>query len=151
VNYATLTDELRDDPLSLGYASMTDAEAAESLGAPGRQVVVPTRCTWRDLMAALGLQQAADVKTRLEAAAETDEGLALALHALGHYGEGGGLDFGHPQTRDTIDALAADNVLTSDEAAAVKALAERTVSRAEELGLARVRPGHVQKARALLT
>lgn len=147
MRYSILTAELADDPLGIGYSSMTDAEAAERLNVADRQVVKSCRSTWRDLMARLGPESAAAIKAKIEAAAETDAGLALALDMLGHYGEGGGLDFGHEHTRNTIDALAADGVLTAEEADAVRAMAERTVSRAEELGLPLVRPGHVQKAR----
>ena len=38
--YAVLTDELRDDPLGVGYANMTDDEVAASLNEP--RYSVPT-------------------------------------------------------------------------------------------------------------
>ena len=41
--YAVLTDELRDDPLGVGYANMTDEEVAASLNERNRRV--PTTYT----------------------------------------------------------------------------------------------------------
>ncbi len=146
--YTLLSQELRDDPPTAGYASMTDAEAAESLNMANRVVVTPTFCSWRSLLAALGPESTAAIKAKIEAAAQADAGLALALDMLGEYGEGGGLDMGHPNTRAVIDQLAAAEVLTAAEAVAIKSLGERTVSRAQELGLGRVKVGHVHKARA---
>ena len=41
--YAVLTDELRNDPLGVGYANMTDDEVAASLNERNRRV--PTAYT----------------------------------------------------------------------------------------------------------
>ena len=73
VRYTILIQELGDDPLGVGYASMTDAGAAERLNTADRQIVETSRCSWRDLMAALGPKQAATVKAKIEAAGGTVE------------------------------------------------------------------------------
>jgi len=62
------------------------------------------------------------------------------------------VNVGDAETRASLDTLAALPVetvsLTAEEAAKIKALAERSQTRAEAAGVGRVLPGHVKKARA---
>jgi len=150
MNYDTLCSELADDPLGRGYASMTDAAAASSLNLA--DIAVPCRrlVTVRTLLAELGSSETAAIVQALEAADDPDGGIALAISMLKEYSQGGGLDIGHPNTRTSLDGLVAAEVLTQDQAAALKALAERQLSRAEQLGLPAVDQAHVTSARRII-
>lgn len=139
---STLTDELARDV----YAGMADAEAFAALTEKTSTRIVTTFATWRKMLADLGPTVTATVKAKVEAAAEGNPAVALALDMLGEYGDGGGLDIGHPNTRAVIDQLAAGGVLTVDEATAIKAMAEEPCSRADELVLS-VRLRDVIRAR----
>lgn len=148
MRYPALVAELTADPLGRGYGDMTDDEVAASLNAADRTLVVTTFATWRKLLADLGPTATPTIKGKIEAAAESNAAVAMTLDMLAEYGEGGGLDLGHANTRAVIDQLATVEVLTADEAAAIKGVAEETISRAAELGLPTIKPGYVAKARA---
>lgn len=147
MNLSKLRDELRDDPLERGYSTMTDAEVADSMMTEDRPYTFSRRVTWRDGLADLGPTQCSQLKTKLEDAASPGSVLSLSLSMLGEYGEGGGLDLGHGNTRTIIDSLVTDEVITNEEGVALKALAEGTRSRATELKLGKVRTGDVTRAR----
>ena len=51
--YAVLTDELRNDPLGVGYANMSDDEVAASLNEPRFRVPTTRFITWRAIAAVL--------------------------------------------------------------------------------------------------
>ena len=51
--YAVLIDELRDDPLGVGYANMTDQQVAASLNEPRYSVPTTRFITWRAIAAVL--------------------------------------------------------------------------------------------------
>lgn len=147
MDYQILTPELRDDPENIGYAGMSDDAAAAALNLRTRTRTVTTFATWRKMLADLGPTVTATVKAKVEAAAEANPAVALALDMLSEYGDGGGLDIGHANTRAVIDSLAAGGVLTLDESTAIKAMAEQPCSRADELGLPAIDAAHVQSAR----
>jgi len=148
MNYAVIKSELANDPESLGYSGMSDSEAAAALNTANRSRTVTTFATWRKILADLGPTVTATVKAKIEAAAESNAAVAIALDMLSEYGEGGGLDLGHANTRAVIDSLVAAEVLTADEGSAVKAMAQETISRATELNLPAVGAGHVARARS---
>lgn len=147
MDYTILSAELADDPLGRGYAAMTDQEVVDSLHAEDRTQVVIVFATWRTLLAAAGPTVTATIKAKIGAAAESNPAIALASDMLATYSDGGGLDMGHAYTRGVIDSLVTAEVLTADEAAVLKAVAERTVSRAVELGLSGVEASAVGIAR----
>lgn len=135
MDYTILTAELADDPLGRGYSAMTDQEVADSLNAANRTQVVSTFATWRTLLAQVGPEVTATIKAKVDAAAAANPAIALAADMLKTYSDGGGLDLGHAYTRAVIDSLVAAEVLTADEATALKGIAETQVSRAAELGI----------------
>jgi len=51
--YTILTDELRNDPLGVGYANMTDDEVAASLNEPRYNVPTQRFVAWRAIAAVL--------------------------------------------------------------------------------------------------
>lgn len=88
---------------------------------------------------------------RIEAAAANHaslsvKGVAKAAVSLINR-DGTALDFNLPDRVNMVAALVAGGVITQDEANGLFALAEVPISRAAELGLGKVKPGHVIMAR----
>ena len=133
------------DPLSRGYVGMTDEQVAASLNNPDRTVIEQTMVTAKDLMARMDPGAAATILQKLESAAASDAVVKWIMSFI--TGGGEGIDLGHANTRAQIDALVAAGVLTATEGASLKALAQRTVSRAEELGLPEIKPWMVAHVR----
>jgi len=140
-----LRGEVLSDPLARGYASMTDEQVAASLNTKDRQVVQPTLVTAKELMARMDPSVAAGILQKLESEAANNPVVKWIMSFI--TGGGEGIDLGHVNTRAQIDALVAAGVLTATEGASLKALAERTVSRAEELGLPEIKPWMVAHVR----
>jgi len=130
VNLRALAQELANDPLGRGYGQMTDAQVAADLNAPYRTA---------DVRAVSG-----DVCFQ---AIDADEFAALPDHRQALW-----LAF---CARETIDPFAPANIAfvrwlfgaDSITATNLAKLRTRPVTRAEELGLGRVREGDVQRAR----
>lgn len=151
----TLTTELRDDPLGRGYAGMTPAEIKARGDVADRTRVYTRFASYRTLAAVLDDVEYGTVKAVLAAVAEASQRVAdmIAMLAMpgDDWGNGGGVDFGCDSVREMLDQLVAAGHLSAELATKLKALAERTISRWEELGLSRVREGDVEKAQARLT
>jgi hypothetical protein len=146
VDYSILKTELTTDPLGRGYATMSDAEIAASLNAADRTIVKLCMVQYRTMMADIGVDATRAIMTAMAAAGQTDTVVALVdLWLKDPKSEG--VDMGHANTREVIDDLVTAGSITSAQAAAVKAMAEDTVSRATELGMPVILPGYIAKAR----
>ena len=149
--YAVLTDELRNDPLGIGYANMTDEDVATSLNEPRFSVPTTRFITWRAIAAVLDDDEYAAVKSALNQFAQSSPKVADMLpflsQATGDDGTGGGIDFGNASVRAMIQALPGIGEATKQK---LLALGERPASRAEILGLPEVYPGHVESARRMM-
>jgi hypothetical protein len=151
MDYTKLKSELTVDPLGRGYAAMTAEHAAENLNTADRtRVIAETFVNAKTLYSRLGAVAAETVIQKLEAGAASDSPFAPVLKRAVQWilPSEEGIDVGNAVTRGLLDQLAGP-LLTAEEAAAIKAIAEETVSRATELGLPKVEPGHVQDARRL--
>ncbi len=149
--YAVLIDELRNDPLGVGYANMTDDEVAASLNEPRFRVPTTRFITWRAIAAVLDDDEYAAVKAALNQLAQVSPKVADMIpflsQATGDDGTGGGIDFGNTSVRAMIQALPGIGEATKQK---LLALGERPASRAEILGLPQVYPGHVESARNMI-
>jgi len=144
MNYTVLCDEISTDPLGCGYATMSNADVAQALNEPNREVPDSTRYTVREYLNRFGLEGVDEMRANVEAASRT------AMEALTDYGGEGGLDFSHPKTREAIDGLQKAKAITADQADKWKSLGVKTVSRAVELGIGTVTDGHVGSAKIRL-
>ena len=145
------------DPAAIGYAGMTDAEAAAAANAltQTRTRLIPSR----ELLKWVALQGR---HTRLEIAAEaalppdTDPGYADAVGLRSACRtalimvelDDGRLDVEDPEIMGLLDTLVAAGVWTQADRDSLEALAQETTSRAAIRGLGEVLPGHVFKARS---
>jgi hypothetical protein len=103
--------------------------------------------TERGLYALLGPEAAEAILQALEAAGEVNPVVKRALSWLKPPSDG--IDLGDASTRGVLDALVTATVLTAEQVAALKGLAETTMSLVEAAGLGSVHLGDIQNARAL--
>lgn len=146
--YMILVQELQTDPLGRGYAAMTAEEVSAALNAQDRLLPGGTFCTMRAVLEKV--PDAGPLIATLDAIAATDPVIAEGLRALRTYATDGGLDFSSPVVIALVDQLYAAGVVRADQREALLALGKRPASRAEELGLPQVYPGHVASARQMM-
>ena len=146
--YGILINELQSDPLGVGYVNMSDEEAAAALNAPTRTKPDDTLYTLRKVL--MSVSDAATLIAKLDAVAESNPIVAEAMRMLRTYSEGGGLSFAEPATIAMIEQLHAGGVLTQQERDELLAIGKQPASRAEELGLPEVYPGHIESARLMI-
>jgi hypothetical protein len=124
---ATLA-EIKAEIAKPEYAGLTDAQIATALQAVTATRVVERMLTSRGLYAELGPTMAETILQKLEGAAQVEGPmkavLARAVDWLNAYS--GGIDVGNPYTRGMLDTLVTATVLTAEEVAALKAIAEET-------------------------
>lgn len=132
MNYQSLRDELLNSPRAVDYAPSVvtndapkqnayakDQALADLLNAPSGTRLIERYLNAVLLMGELGATTGAAILDKLETAAASNSVLKWTFVALNSEK---GLDFGHPETQAYIDALAEANVLTAQEASALKAL-----------------------------
>lgn len=151
MNYDVLKNELENDPLGIGYSVMSDEQAAEALNSATRTVVYSRFCSLRAIAAVLSDVEYAQLKSDLATLSAASPRIADMVHFLelpcDDSGNTGGLDIGNAEVRALIDALP---TLTAEGKNKIKALAERTIRRVDELGLSNVGPHHIAFARSIM-
>lgn len=156
--YAVLNGELRNDPLGVGYANMTDAEVAAALNAKTRTKVVQRFISLRAVANVLDDVEYGLLKQALAVAVQQSPRIADMIKFLempcSDDGTTGGIDFGNETVRAFIVQLC-DSLNAGQTGEAIKqkllALAEEPCSRLEELGLNElVNEHHVASARKMM-
>jgi len=139
MNYAVLKTELAD-PV---YTGMSDADAAAALNA--QNVATFQKVEYSDVASYLMLVE--KYLPISESATASAKSFMLAMNTFETF------DLRKPGVETAVvnllDALIVDGLITASDKAAILALADDTISRAQELGLPVVRPGHVETARAI--
>jgi hypothetical protein len=125
-----LRDEIINDPLGRGYSGMTDDQIVASLNTvdrPRQRDSVPTPEIFEAIVAS--------EYDSLSAAAKARVNILLGLPHVDPNGD---------NTVATLMAFPAGSATR----AALMALREQNISRAQELGLGRIKPGYVAAARS---
>jgi len=136
MDYVILHDELTTDPLTRGYSTMTDAEAAADLNSTYRTHTLQ-RLDQADVYNTI-------VPSEFIALTEAER---QEIWDIIHVGGSAGL---WVRSGDTARArFIAIFGAQSDTIQALLVLITQDITRAQELGLGTVKPGHVAKARAL--
>lgn len=156
MNTAALASELTTDPLAVGYAGMTDQQAADSLSAASRSQIVPISSAellaWSGAGATDGIVKCRYERIQDAAAAHATHSVRGAcIAALGLIErDGTSLDLSLPDRVSMLNAIVGANVLTAQEQAEIEAMGTKQISRAEEIGLGSVVSiEHVASARSL--
>lgn len=137
--------KLKTELAAPAYTGMTDAQVLTALNDPAANtpaIIGSRHVNFRAVLAEC--DGAGVILDKLEAAAASEPDIKWAL--LGIKSDTG-IDIGHPKTREQIDALVTNSVLTQSEGAALKDMAP-VISRAQELGLGTITAGDIIKARA---
>ena len=147
MRYDILTAELQDDPASLGYSTMTDAEVATAINGATQAArkLVPL---WEVKKAAIENGFWLAIKTA--AASHADEQVkGVANIVLDYVGDSRfeNIDMDLTSTQTMLGALVAGSVITQDFSDLLNGLANTTTSRAAILGLSQVSDGHIKSAR----
>lgn len=148
-----LSAEITNDPLSRGYAGMTNAEVAASLNTRNRGAAIPAKEVMKYFMLngliwskvkLLSMNEAADVTARM-----------VAIQAIDSLVSGAFQDFDVTDPvvisgiTAQLDVLIAAGCMTSDDKVAILAKANNKRTRAEEIGLiGEIASGDVAQARA---
>ena len=141
-----LKSELTVDPESMGYAALSDADASAAINLADRDYTIPlnsrTSLSW-----AMKTGRLADIETATTTGTPAIQAISLGVkHLLGRSDTE--IDMSDPDHVAMIDGLVAGGVLDAANKADLMAMATSQRSRAAEIGLGRVRAGHVQKARS---
>lgn len=140
-----LKQEILDDPLSRGYDAMSDEATAMDLNS-----------TYRTRMVALNTRQllewgasARRLKNISDGQGHADPNVAnLCMAATALIGrEDASLDLRRSEHVGMIDFLVGTGVLVAGDKDALTEMATQEISRAAELGLRRVKTGHVEAAK----
>lgn len=146
-DYGALWNLICEEP----YASLSDEDCAaacnDGVGTYAVTVIEPTKIDELDVLGAFA--DPADGEALLQKLEAVAESNAVVKRALKNLPQGeGGVDVGHSLVRATLDALVGTAGITQEEIDAIKSLAETKRSPAANVGLAKIRPGYVAKARA---
>lgn len=134
--------ELTNDPEGLGYAGLSVEEIWDLVTAKTQEEPDSARKTARDIIPQVESNDEFDaIMATLAAAAETSASARIASDALDDYGQNGGLDFSHPRTIETIDAIS----FTAEQRTVLKSLGVRLVTRVSQIGVPAKRY-HLQRA-----
>jgi len=145
--YEKLRAELANDPLDRGYSSMSDEEAAADLQTEYRSDLHPVPmtsvvrwCARHDSLASLDTA-ASSASPGVRSVARAAQIMIASPHIES-------FNVHDPELSAMLDALVTAGVFTLDERDDLVALGTTPTSRAAELGLGRVKPGYIGKARA---
>lgn len=145
-----LANELSTDPLGRGYSDLSPADTAADLNEERRSLVDTIPAENLLLWSAAGgrlqkLLSAAELATNSVALRSAARALYTAVTAFQ------GVDPSDSRWATLVNFLVDNGPLSAADRTALVTEATETVSRATELGLPEVKPGHVIKARARIS
>ncbi len=131
---AALYNELHNDPLKVGYLSWlpnSPGYVAGLLNAETISAPVSTFVNARTILSKLGPSYG-PVLDAVQAVGASNSAVKWAMSFMT---SAEGIDIGDPVTQAMLDTLAANSVITTAQAAAIKGLATGLISRATQLGI----------------
>ncbi len=143
---STLSDEIANDPLVRGYASMTDLQIVASINAVDRNVDKPVAL--RELIVHLLKKQkwvAIEAESKSDSLGVQAETVAfMTIMNNVNFTE---LDLSDSITQTMLISIRDADLLDAADQIAILAMGKEMKSRAQELGLSRIREGTVNRAR----
>jgi len=138
LNYKKLSEEIA---LS-AYSGMTNAQIANEINIKNKTSLRETYATSLTILAVLGAANGAAFLDVLESIAATNSSVKWSMKNIASTG----IDVANTEVRNMLDQLMAAGALVQSDVNTIKALAERTVSRGEELGISEVSEQMVETA-----
>ena len=130
---SALADEIRNDPLGLGYAAyLADApgRVVDLINAPTQTMIKSRYVTARTILA-----ECADGAAILDALQAIAQNVSAVKWMMVFLQQNSGMDAGHPRTVANIDALVVGGALPATFAGQIKDMVRQPAGRAEALGL----------------
>jgi len=148
MNLDTLKSEIADDPLTRSYSGMTDQALADSLNTA--DITIKDPISSADMLAWAG-DSARYMKLKNGADSGADDTIKsicfVALEMIKR--DATTFDFNLADRVAMLDALVSASVLSAGDKTSLESLANKTISRATQLNLEKVKIGHIEETRRI--
>jgi hypothetical protein len=146
MNYTVLSNEINNDPLGLGYASMDAYQIRDSINGKTRSAYKVL--TSNDLLKWSGINgRYIKIKTAADNTGLSDEIRSAAFAAVVMVERDNTLfDYNDGDSQSIFNILVSNDIISEDDKNDLLATLTENISRAQELGLPQLRKKHVERA-----
>ena len=147
MNYTVLSNEINNDPLGLGYASMDAYQIRDSINEKTRSAY--KALTSNDLLKWSGVNgRYIKVKTAAENTSLSDEIRSAAYTAVVMVDRDNTVfDYNDGNSQSIFNVLVSNDMISEDDKNDLLATLTENISRSQELGLPQLRKKHVERAK----
>ena len=147
MNYTVLSNEINNDPLGLGYASMDAYQIRDSINEKTRSAY--KALTSNDLLKWSGVNgRYIKVKTAAENTSLTDEIRSAAFAAVVMVDRDNTVfDYNDGNSQSIFNVLVSNDIISEDDKNDLLATLTENISRSQELGLPQLRKKDVERAK----
>jgi len=146
MNYTVLSNEINNDPLGLGYASMDAYQIRDSINEKTRSAYKVL--TSNDLLKWSGINgRYIKIKTAADNTGLSDEIRSAAFAAVVMVERDNTLfDYNDGDSQSIFNVLVSNDIISEEDKNDLLATLTENISRAQELGLPQLRKKHVERA-----
>lgn len=146
MNYTVLSNEINNDPLGLGYASMDAYQIRDSINGKTRSAYKVL--TSNDLLKWSGINgRYIKIKTAADNTGLSDEIRSAAFAAVVMVERDNTLfDYNDGDSQSIFNVLVSNDIISEEDKNDLLATLTENISRAQELGLPQLRKKHVERA-----
>ena len=146
MNYTVLSNEINNDPLGLGYASMDAYQIRDSINGKTRSAYKVL--TSNDLLKWSGINgRYIKIKTAADNTGLSDEIRSAAFAAVVMVERDNTLfDYNDGDSQSIFNILVSNDIISEEDKNDLLATLTENISRAQELGLPQLRKKHVERA-----
>lgn len=146
MNYTVLSNEINNDPLGLGYASMDAYQIRDSINGKTRSAYKVL--TSNDLLKWSGINgRYIKIKTAADNTGLSDEIRSAAFAAVVMVERDNTVfDYNDGNSQSIFNVLVSNDIISEDDKNDLLATLTENISRSQELGLPQLRKKHVERA-----
>jgi|TARA_R110002124_G_scaffold253348_1_gene418779 hypothetical protein len=146
MNYTVLSNEINNDPLGLGYASMDAYQIRDSINEKTRSAY--KALTSNDLLKWSGINgRYIKIKTAADNTGLSDEIRSAAFTAVVMVERDNTVfDYNDGNSQSIFNVLVSNDIISEDDKNDLLATLTENISRSQELGLPQLRKKHVERA-----
>ena len=147
MNYTVLSNEINNDPLGLGYASMDAYQIRDSINGETRSAYKVL--TSNDLLKWSGINgRYIKIKTAADNTGLSDEIRSAAFAAVVMVERDNTVfDYNDGNSQSIFNVLVSNDIISEDDRNNLVTTLTENISRAQELGLPQLRKKHVERAK----
>ena len=147
MNYTVLSNEINNDPLGLGYASMDAYQIRDSINEKTRSAY--KALTSNDLLKWSGINgRYIKIKTAADNTGLSDEIRSAAFTAVVMVERDNTVfDYNDGNSQSIFNVLVSNDIISEEDKNDLLATLTENISRAQELGLPQLRKKHVERAK----